>query len=135
LNACLEGRQARIDFLHRDGYLAQQRFSGGAFIYVLEEPVDPGLRSLRGGFPLALRIGHTLGPRVAVSAGLRFLERRRSSWLAQVHRIDDRRPDQVTAPGVYSMELAFPEFFHSACAWPPARCSPPCASWRCSATG
>lgn len=119
LNARLEGRQARADFLYRDGYLAQQRVSGGAFAYVLEEPADSGLRPLRGGFPLALRFGRALGPRVAVFAGLQFLERRRSSRLEQVHRIDDHRPDQVTAPGLYAIEYSFPEFFLSARAWSP----------------
>jgi hypothetical protein len=119
LNARLEGRQARTDFLYRDGYLAQQRAAGGAYAYVLEEPAGSGLRPLRGGFPLGLRLGRALGPRIAVFAGLQFLQRRRSSGLEQVHRIDDRRPDQVTAPGAYSFEVSFPEFFLSARAWSP----------------
>lgn len=119
LNARAEGQQRRVDFLYREGYEAQQRYSGGAFSVALEEPEGSGLQGLSGGFPVSLRVGRALGPRVAVFAGLQFLDRRKTSWLRQVYRVSDRRPDQVTAPGSYVVEVGFPEYLLAARAWIP----------------
>lgn len=119
LNARPEAQQQRLEFLYRDGYEALQRFSGGAFSYVLEEAEGSALRGLHGGFPMALRIGRVLGARVSLFAGLEFLGRQRTSWLRQTFRINDLRPDQVTVPGAYIVETGFPEYFLSARAWVP----------------
>lgn len=118
LNARLEAQRQRAEFLYRDSYEAQQRYSGGAFTYELEED-GPGLRALRGGLPLALRVGRALSGRVSLFAGLQFLGRRKSSSLRQVFRISDLRPDQVSVPGAYVVETGFPGYFLSARAWMP----------------
>ncbi len=119
LNARPEAQQQRLEFLYRDGYEALQRFSGGAFSYVLEEAQGSGLRGLHGGFPVALRIGRSLGARVSLFAGLEFLGRQRTSSLQQTYRVNDQRPDQVTPPGACVVDTGFPEYFLSARAWVP----------------
>ncbi len=119
LNARLEAQQSRTGFLYRDSYEAQQRSSGGLFTYVLEEPEGSGLQGLRNGLPVILRIGRAVGPRIAVFAGLQFLDRQRKSWLQQTYRVSDRRPDQVTPPGSYVVDTGFPEYCLAARAWMP----------------
>jgi hypothetical protein len=119
LNARFEAQQRRTDFLYRQGYEAQQRTSGGAFSYTLEEPRGSGLQGLHGVFPVALRIGRALGARVAIFAGLQFLESRKTSWLQQTHRVHDLRPDQVTPPESVVTEIDFPDCSLSARAWIP----------------
>jgi hypothetical protein len=119
LNARLEAQQARADFLYRDNYDAQQRLSGGAFTYALEEPAGSGLQGLGNGFPLSLRFGRALGRRAAVFIGLQFLDRSRSSFLQRTYRVSDLRPDQVTPPGAFVVETGFPEYLLAARAWIP----------------
>ncbi len=119
LNARALAQQALVDFTYRAGYEAQQGAAAGAFTYVLREAEGSGLKGISGGFPFAMRIGRVLGPRVAVFAGLQYLGRRRTSTLDQDYRVSDRRPDQVTPPGDYRVEIAFPGYFLSARAWMP----------------
>ena len=119
LNARALAQQALTDFTYRAGYEAQQRAAAGAFTYVLEEAEASGLKGIHDGFPLALRIGRVLGPRVTVFAGLQYLGRRRTSTLDQDYHVSDRRPDQVTPPGDYRVEIAYPDYFLAAQAWVP----------------
>jgi hypothetical protein len=119
LNARALAQQALTDFTYRAGYEAQQRAAAGAFSYVLEESEASGLKGIHDGFPLALRIGRILSPRVAVFAGLQYLGRRRTSTLDQDYHVSDRRPDQVTPPGDYRVEIAYPDYFLAAQAWMP----------------
>ena len=86
---------------------------------MLQEAEGSGLKGISGGFPFAMRIGRVLGPRVAVFAGLQYLGRRRTSTLDQDYRVSDRRLDQVTPPGDYRVEIAYPDYFLSARAWIP----------------
>lgn len=119
VNSRFAGQQRRIEFMYRDSYEAQQRLSGGAFAYLLEEPAGSGLQGLRNGAPISLRIGRSVGPRLAVFTGLQFLGRQKSSWLQQTYRVNDARADQVTAPGAYVVEVGFPECYLDARAWFP----------------
>jgi hypothetical protein len=118
LNARPEGQQALTDFTYRAGYEALQRTAGGAFTYSLAQAEGSGLKGIANGFPVVLRVGRALGPRLAVFAGLQFLGRRRTSSLQQEYRVQDRRPDQVT-PGDYRVEIAYPDYFLAASAWIP----------------
>lgn len=119
LNSRVQAQQALTDFTYKAGYEAQQRSSAGTFTYVLEEAEGSGLKGIRDGFPLVLRVGRVLGPRVAVFAGLQFIGRRRNSTLQQDYRVSDRRPDQVTPPGDYRVEIAYPDYFLAVQAWMP----------------
>lgn len=119
LNARAQAQQALTDFTYRVGYEAQQRTSAGAFTFSLQEAEGSGLKGISNGFPFALRIGRVLGPRLAVFAGLQFLGRRRTSTLRQDYHVSDRRPDQVTPPGEYRVEIAYPDYFLAARAWIP----------------
>jgi hypothetical protein len=119
LNARALAQQALTDFTYRTGYEAQQRLAAGAFTYVLDEAEGSGLKGISDGFPLALRIGRVIGPRLAVFAGLQYLGRRRTSTLDQDYHVSDRRPDQVTPPGDYRVEIAYPDYFLAARAWMP----------------
>ena len=119
LNARAQAQQALTDFAYRAGYEAQQRLAAGSFTYVLQEAEGSGLKGIRGGFPFALRAGRVIGPRLAVFAGLEFLGRRQTSMLRQDYRVSDRRPDQVTPPGDYRVEIAYPDYFLAARAWIP----------------
>ena len=119
LNARPESQQRRIDFLYRQGYEALQRVAGGAFSYQLTEPEGSGLHGLGNGFPLRLRVGRAIGPRLVLFAGLEFLGRQRTSFLAQAYTVSDLRPDQVTPPGTDVVDVGFPEIFLEARAWLP----------------
>lgn len=118
LNARPEGQQALTDFTYRAGYEALQRSAGGAFTYSLAQAEGSGLEGIDNGFPIALRVGRVLGPRVAAFVGLQFIGRRRTSALLQDYLVRDRRPDQVT-PGDYRVEIAYPDYFLAASAWVP----------------
>jgi hypothetical protein len=111
LNARVLAQQALTDFTYRAGYEAQQRAAAGAFTYSLQE--------IGNGFPFAMRIGRVLGPRLAVFAGLQYLGRRRTSTLAQDFHVSDRRHDQVTPPGDYRVEIAYPDYYLAVRAWIP----------------
>ncbi|MCU0236900.1 MAG: hypothetical protein MUC72_07430 [Acidobacteria bacterium] len=119
LNARAEAQQAITDFTYEAGYEAQQRQAAGTFTYALQEAEGSGLKGIRDGFPLTLRAGRVIGPRVAVFAGLQFLGRRRTSMLRQEYQVSDRRPDQVTPAGDYRVEIAYPDYFLAARAWIP----------------
>lgn len=119
LNARLDAQQRRNDFLYRQNYEYQQRTSGGSFSFAMEEPEDSGLRGLRDGFPLGLRVGRTFASRIALLAGIEFLGRQRSTFLEQKFTLNDLRPDQVFPAGTTLVETGFPRYFLQARAWTP----------------
>jgi hypothetical protein len=118
LNARAEAQERQTAFNYRENFEWARRSAGGYFSYALEEPSGSGLPRIRSGFPVTLRVGRSVAPRVAVFAGLQFLTRGRSSTLHQDYEVSDRRPDQVS-PGDYELSIAYPDFFVEAQAWLP----------------
>jgi hypothetical protein len=118
LNARADAQERQTAFNYRDNFEWARRSAGGTFSYTLEEPAGSGLPRIHSGFPVTLRIGRAVAPRVAVFAGLQFLDRGRTSTLQQAYEVSDRRPDQVS-PGDYELSIAYPGFFMKARAWLP----------------
>jgi hypothetical protein len=118
LNARADAQERLTAFNYRENYDWARRSGGGAFSYTLEEPAGSGLRPIRNGLPVSLRVGRAVAPRVAVFAGLQFLDRSRASTLQQTYQVSDRRPDQVM-PGDFTASVAYPDFFLAVRAWIP----------------
>lgn len=118
LNALAEARQGYFDLSFRTQREYLHQIYGNAFAYSMEETTGSGLKQIRNGFPLNLRIGYRPGPRISLYAGVQLIHRAQESYLQQTYEIEDSRPDQVNTSS-YTQEAGYPDFMLAVRAWIP----------------